>query len=54
VLESIHHYETSSTVEKSKELRDTGYKVIKSLPYFEGIFKVRINHIGHIISVGDE
>jgi CRISPR-associated endonuclease Csn1 len=46
-----HHFETS--VEDKKELKDITYKSIKSLSYFEGIIKVRINHIGQIIKVGE-
>ncbi|MBS1489268.1 MAG: hypothetical protein JSS93_01965 [Bacteroidetes bacterium] len=48
-----HHFETSSNVEKVKGLKDVSYKVIKSLPYFEGIIKVRVNHIGQIVGVGE-
>ncbi|QKJ32813.1 hypothetical protein HQ865_24670 [Mucilaginibacter mali] len=46
-----HHFETS--VEDKKELKDITYKAIKSLAYFEGIVKVRINHIGQIVKVGE-
>lgn len=46
-----HHFETS--VEDKKELKDITYKSIKSLQYFEGIVKVRINHIGQIVKVGE-
>jgi len=46
-----HHFETS--VEDKKELKDITYKSIKSLPYFENIIKVRINHIGQIVKVGE-
>jgi len=46
-----HHLET--TVEEKKELKDISYKNIKSLGYFENVVKVRINHIGNIIKVGE-
>lgn len=46
-----HHFETS--VEDKRELKDITYKAIKSLPYLEGIVKVRINHIGQIVKVGE-
>jgi len=46
-----HHLETA--IEDKKELKDVTYKSIKSLPYFENIVKVRINHIGQIIKVGE-
>nr|WP_218134422.1 type II CRISPR RNA-guided endonuclease Cas9 [Mucilaginibacter gossypii] len=46
-----HHLET--VIEDKKELKDITYKSIKSLPYLENIIKVRINHIGQIIKVGE-
>jgi CRISPR-associated endonuclease Csn1 len=46
-----HHFET--TVEDKKELKDITYKAIKSLPYLEKIVKVRINHIGQIVKIGE-
>jgi len=46
-----HHLETS--VEDKKELKDITYKSIKSLSYLEKIIKVRINHIGQIVKVGE-
>ena len=46
-----HHLETS--VEDKKELKDITYKSIKSLLTFEKIIKVRINHIGQIVKVGE-
>lgn len=46
-----HHLETK--IEDVKELRDITYKSIKSLSIFEKIVKVRINHIGQIVSVGE-
>ena len=35
------------------ELKEIAYKSIKSLGYFDGIAKVRINNIGDIVSVGE-
>ena len=46
-----HHLETS--VEDKKELRDITYKAIKSLAPLEKIIKVRIDHIGRIVKVGE-
>jgi len=46
-----HHLET--TINDVKELKDKTYKSIKSLPYFEGIIKVRINHLGQIVHLGE-
>lgn len=46
-----HHLET--TVEERKELKDTTYYQLKSLPMFDMIVKVRINHIGQIVKVGE-
>lgn len=46
-----HHLETK--IEDIKELKDITYKSIKSLPIFEKIVKVRINHIGQIVLVGE-
>ncbi|MEO7978999.1 type II CRISPR RNA-guided endonuclease Cas9 [Flavobacterium sp.] len=46
-----HHLET--TINDVKELKDKTYKSIKSLPYFEGIIKVRINHLGQIVQLGE-
>jgi len=46
-----HHLETS--VEENKELKEIAYKSIKSLVYFKGILKVRINHLGDIVQVGE-
>lgn len=46
-----HHLET--TVEERKELRDTAYIQLKSLPLFDKIVKVRINHLGQIVKVGE-
>lgn len=46
-----HHLET--TVKDNKDLKDISYKNIKSLPVFNKIVKVRVNHIGQIVSVGE-
>ena len=46
-----HHLET--TVDEKKELKDIAFKNIKSLGYFENIVKVRINHIGEIVKIGE-
>jgi CRISPR-associated endonuclease Csn1 len=46
-----HHLET--TVKDNKELKDITYKSIKSLPIFNDIVKVRVNHIGQIVSIGE-
>lgn len=46
-----HHLETS--VEDKKELKNIAYKSIKSLAYLEKIVKVRINHIGQIVKIGE-
>ncbi len=36
-----------------KPLRDIIYKQLKSLPELKNIVKVRVNHIGKIVSVGE-
>ncbi len=46
-----HHLET--TVESKKELRDITWKRVQSLPIMNTIVKVRVNHIGQIVSVGE-
>lgn len=46
-----HHLET--TLNDSKELKDIAYKSIKSLPYFKDIVKVRINHLGQVVQIGE-
>lgn len=46
-----HHLET--TVTENKALRDITYCQYKSLAFAETIVKVRINHIGKIVSVGE-
>lgn len=46
-----HHLET--TVDEKKELKEITFKNIKSLGYLKNAQKVRINHLGDIISVGE-
>lgn len=46
-----HHLETG--LNDRKELKDITYKSIKSLGFFEKIIKVRLNHLGDIVSVGE-
>lgn len=46
-----HHLET--TVKDNKDLKDISYKSIKSLPIFNNLVKVRVNHIGLIVSAGE-
>ena len=46
-----HHLETQ-LVDK-KETKDTTFIVAKSLPKLDGIAKVRINHLGQIVKVGE-
>ncbi len=46
-----HHLET--TVKDEKMLRDKTYRRYKTLKFAENIVKVRVNHIGQIVSVGE-
>lgn len=46
-----HHLET--TVEERKELRDVAYKPQLGLNAIKNIVKIRINHSGQIVSVGE-
>lgn len=46
-----HHLET--TVEERKELRDVAYKPQLGLNAIKNIVKIRINHLGQIVSVGE-
>ena len=46
-----HHLET--TVEDVASLRDITWKRIQATNYLNNIIKVRINHIGRIVSVGE-
>lgn len=44
-----HHLETTVI----NDIKDLTFKTLQSLGWLEGIFKVRINHIGQIVSVGE-
>lgn len=46
-----HHLET--TVEEKKELKDTAYKPQLGLNAIKDIVKVRINHVGQVVGVGE-
>ena len=46
-----HHLET--TVDESKLLRDTTWKRIQNVNGLKGIVKVRIDHLGNIVHVGE-
>ncbi len=46
-----HHLET--TIETPKELKSIAYKVIQSTKNLEKIVKVRINHLGKIVKIGE-
>ena len=46
-----HHLET--TVNETSTLKDITFKKIKSLTHLQNIVKVRINHIGKIVKVGE-
>lgn len=46
-----HHLET--TVEAEKELKGITYKIIQSTKNLQDIIKVRVNHIGQIVSLGE-
>lgn len=46
-----HHLET--TVKDEKALKEITYKQYKSLDFAKGIVKVRVNHIGQIVAVGE-
>jgi len=46
-----HHLET--TVDKHNTLKGRTYKVIQSLSKLKGMVKVRINHLGKIVQVGE-
>jgi CRISPR-associated endonuclease Csn1 len=46
-----HHLETS--IEDTKELRDVTWKRITNLALLNGVVKVRIDHIGRIVAVGE-
>ena len=46
-----HHLET--TLNDIKDLKEVAYKQLKSLSLFDKIVKVRINHLGKIVKVGE-
>lgn len=46
-----HHLETS--VADKTELKNIAYKQIKSLAPLENIVKIRVNHIGRVVKVGE-
>lgn len=46
-----HHIETK--VQDVKELKDIAFKQFKTLVFVNNIVKVRINHIGQIVSIGE-
>ena len=46
-----HHLETN--VEEKKELQEVAWKRIQTINNLRGIIKVRINHIGQIIDIGE-
>lgn len=46
-----HHLET--TVSSEKELKGTAYIQLKSLEHLRNLKKVRINHLGQIVAVGE-
>ena len=47
-----HHLETESSGADLR-MKDITWKRIKAINNLRGVVKVRINHIGQIISVGD-
>ncbi len=47
-----HHLETTLGYEKA--LKDITWKRVKSLDKLRGVVKVRINHLGEIVAVGEE
>lgn len=46
-----HHLETA--VGENSELRDVTWKRITNLAHLKGVVKVRVNHIGQIVQVGE-
>lgn len=46
-----HHLETN--VETKKELKNITYRVIQSTKNLKDIVKVRVNHLGQIVSIGE-
>ena len=47
-----HHLE--SVLRNSNELKDVVYKQYKNLSFVHTFVKVRINHIGQIVKVGED
>lgn len=43
----------TTTVKDMKELKDIAYKQYKTLSFGNSVVKIRINHIGQIVSVGE-
>ena len=46
-----HHLETN--VDESNELKGVSWKRITSIRNLDGIVKVRVNHIGNIVAIGE-
>ncbi|WP_288056567.1 hypothetical protein [Xylanibacter rodentium] len=46
-----HHLET--TVDDKKELQEVTWKRINSLDKLKNVVKVRVDHVGRIVSVGE-
>ena len=46
-----HHLETN--VESENALRDITWKRIRAIQNLDGIIKVRLNHLGNIVAVGE-
>jgi len=46
-----HHLETN--VDESNELRGTTWKRITSIKGLDGIVKIRVNHLGNIVAIGE-
>lgn len=53
IREYVFRHHVEAELSKAKELKGVAYKYIKSLPPLAEIVKVRINHIGRIVSVGE-
>jgi CRISPR-associated endonuclease Csn1 len=46
-----HHLETE--IKDDKALKDISWKALKSLRHLKGVIKVRLNHLGDIVHVGE-
>ncbi|MEZ5008905.1 MAG: hypothetical protein R2753_12200 [Chitinophagales bacterium] len=46
-----HHLDT--TKDKSSVLKGVTHHIVKSLLHLQGIIKVRVNHLGDIVSIGE-